>query len=70
MTLKEIAKIIQKRDGISYNEACDIVQECREQIGELMCEERPASVLDFEAIIEDYLGLEPDYLDAFIYSFI
>lgn len=62
MELNDIIKLIQERDGISYNEAANCVEECRAEIEYLLAAEPT-----YDAIadcIADYLGLEPDYMDV------
>lgn len=61
MELNDIIKLIQKRDGISYNEAVNCVKECQDEINYIL-ENNPT----YDAIadcIADILGLEPDYMD-------
>lgn len=71
MNKKQIARIIAKRDGIHIEEAQDIVQECQYAINDLLSSEIEMTSYDLydEAteILYDYLGLEPDYLDAFMW---
>lgn len=62
--MKEIVEILMRRDGISENEAWNIVEECREEIHEAIMDD--ASINVVEDIIADYLGLEPDYIMYFI----
>ena len=49
-------KILMDRDGITYDEAKQLVTECR---GALL--EAPSTTLS-DDIIASYLGLEPDYI--------
>lgn len=62
--MKEIVDILMRRDGISENEAWNIIEECREEIHEAIMDD--ASINVVEDIIADYLGLEPDYIMYFI----
>ena len=64
MNKRDIAAIIAARDGISMNEAYEAIDECQEEI--LNALNDYASYDDIADIIEDYLGLEPDYMDAFL----
>ena len=48
---KELIKILMKRDGISKEEAKDMIAECRQ-----------ALLNGDDYAIEDYLGLEDDYV--------
>ncbi len=62
--LEELAKMIAKRDGISYNEAWNIVQETAEDMQHAFYN---GSLDEAEDILRYDLGLELDYLDLFIY---
>lgn len=53
-----------RRDGLSYEEAKNLFFETQEEIDIALREGR--SLEDVEYIIEDYLGLEPDYVIYFI----
>ena len=65
---EEIIYILIKRDGISKREAENIIEECQEVINDILDSE----LNDFERMeeieftISDYLGLEPDYIFAFL----
>lgn len=62
--LKELAQMISKRDGISLNEAIDVVKVCAADMEEAFFEGDLALAED---ILKCDLGLEPDYLDLFIF---
>lgn len=62
-TSKKIEKILVKRDGISRNEAQNLIEECKEEIELAIATGNTDKVED---ILRDYLGLEPDYLDELI----
>lgn len=49
-------KILMDRDGITYDEAKQLVIECRDALLEA-----PSTTLS-DDIIASYLGLEPDYI--------
>lgn len=49
--MNKVVKILMKRDGISEHDAKELVNECREALMNG----------DYEAI-QDYLGLEDDYI--------
>ena len=50
--------------GISKNEAYNIIEDCQAEIDDVLSYGGSYdTVMD---IIQDYLGLEPDYLDLFI----
>ena len=63
-TLKELAKMIAKRDNISLNEAQIIVGETAEEINSAIA--RGDSYDEVMDIIQYNLQLEPDYIDVFI----
>lgn len=65
--MEEIYKILMRRDGITENEARNLVEECREAINDIFAN---AESNNFFALydevtdtIADYLSLEPDYLE-------
>lgn len=62
--LEELALLIARRDAISYNEAMDII---RETAAELEIAFMNGDLYEAEDIMADMLGLEPDYLDLFIF---
>ena len=62
--LEELAKMIAKRDDISYNEALITVRDCAADMEHAFYN---GSLNEAEDILRDYLGLEPDYLDLFIF---
>lgn len=57
--MKEIINILMRRDGISENEARNLVEECREEIETAIAGGR---YMEAEDIFMEYLQLEPDYL--------
>lgn len=62
--MKEIVKILMRRDGISEEEAWNYVRECQEEINYVI--EHDGSITEVEDVIADILGLEPDYLMYFL----
>lgn len=62
--LEELALLIARRDAISYEEAMDII---RETAAELEIAFMNGDLYEAEDIMADMLGLEPDYLDLFIF---
>ena len=60
--MNTIIKILMKRDGVSYEEAKEMYEDCRAEIFEYF---DGTSCVDPEEILEYELGLEPDYLDCF-----
>jgi len=55
--MNRVVEILVKRDGISVSEAMALVKETRDEIVML---DNP---LEADDIIQEYLGLEPDYLE-------
>ena len=63
-TVEELAKLIQKRDNISYKEALTAVRDCAVDMETAFFNGN----LDLaELILKEDLGLEPDYMDLFIF---
>lgn len=60
-----IVEILMRRDGLSRLNAEDIVDQCQYEITDAIDDN--CSLEEFEDIIDDYLSLEPDYLEAFLY---
>lgn len=54
--MNKVVKILMERDGMSEDEAIELVEETREEI--LACEGSEEAW----DVIEDNLGLEPDYI--------
>ena len=57
--MREIINILMRRDGISENEAKNLVEDCMLEIHEAIAAGR---YMEAEDIFMDWLGLEPDYL--------
>lgn len=63
-TIEELAEIIAKRDGISYEEALIIIRDTAADMEYAFYNGR---LDEAEDILRESLGLEPDYLDLFIF---
>jgi len=63
-TLEELAQMIAKRDNISYEEALAAVRDCAVELEEAFYR---GDLFEVEDILRMDLGLEPDYLDLFIF---
>ena len=63
-TLEELAQMIAKRDSISYEEAMTAVRDCALEMEAAFYR---GNLFEVEDILKDNLGLEPDYLDIFIF---
>ena len=60
MSSKKLVKLLMHRDGISRNEAENLIDECKEEVQlAIACGHWEKA----EDIIKDYLGLEPDYVE-------
>lgn len=57
--MREIVNILMRRDGISENEARNLIEDCMLEIHEAIAAGR---YMEAEDIFMDWLGLEPDYL--------
>lgn len=62
--MDEIIHILMRRDGITENEAWSLVEECRDEIKDIL--EHDGTYDQVTNAIEDWLGLEPDYLECLI----
>ena len=62
--MKEIIKILIQRDGISELEARNLIEDCMEEMQDAIMR---GNYQECEDILASYLGLEPDYLDAFLF---
>ena len=65
---EEIIRILRKRDGISKLEAENIIEELQEVINDILDSELDdyERVTEIEGALYDYLGLEIDYVFAFL----
>ena len=57
--MNEIINILMRRDGISENEARNLIENCMLEIHEAIAAGR---YMEAEDIFMEYLQLEPDYL--------
>lgn len=63
-TLEDLAQMIATRDNISYNEALTSVRDTAAEMEQAFYN---GSLDIAEEILAQELGLEPDYLDLFIF---
>ena len=63
-TLEELATMLAKRDGISYEEEMAAIKDTAVEMEEAFF---TGSLTQAEDILRENLGLEPDYLDLFIF---
>jgi len=63
-TIDELAEMLAKRDGISYEEELAIIRDAAADMEHAFYN---GSLDEAEDILRMDLGLEPDYLDLFIF---
>ena len=63
--MEEIVTILMDRDGMSKQEALDILADCRAAF-----EEAEFDNFRCEELFEDFIGLEPDYMIDFLMDMI
>ena len=63
-TLEELAKMIARRDSISYEEALAVI---RDTAADMEYAFYNGNLDLAEDILREDLGLEPDYMDLFIF---
>jgi hypothetical protein len=63
-----IKKILMKRDGISEQEAEELIAETADSIEAVVME--GGSLCEAEDIVMDDLGLEPDYMEDFLMAMV
>lgn len=62
--MEELAEMLARRDGISYEEELAAIHEVAAEIETVVLDGNPELA---EILLADYLGLEPDYLDIFLF---
>ena len=69
MARETVKQILMRRDKMSEKEANELIAEFRAELAELLDENSTpiAGLCDAEQLVEDYFGLEPDYLDEFLF---
>ena len=63
-TLEELATLLAERDGLSFEEEMAAIRDAAADMEHAFYN---GSLDEAEDILKDYLGLEPDYLDLFIF---
>lgn len=68
MNINDIVSLLVKRDGISENEAYNLIEECRAELNEVLSGENVCCGIYEDAceIVYGWLGLEPDYIDIIL----
>lgn len=59
----DIVQILMARDGLDEMDAQEAVEDFKEQLEKYL---ETQSLVAIEQLLEEELGLEPDYLDAFL----
>ena len=62
--MNEIIQILMRRDGITEEEALEMINSCQEEINYIATHD--GSYDEVEDSLKYWLGLEPDYLMYFI----
>jgi len=60
---ESIKQILMRRDGMTSQEADDLIEEAREQLQEYLTDDDQESAYN---ICQEYFGLEPDYIDELL----
>ncbi len=60
--MKTIKEVLMTRDGMSEKEASDLIAEAKQDFNDRL--ESGDNLMD---ICEEWFGLEPDYLDEFLF---
>lgn len=62
--MNEIIQILMRRDGITENEAIEMINNCQEEIDYIASHD--GTYDEVEEALRYWLGLEPDYLMYFV----
>lgn len=63
--MEEIVQILMRRDGITERDAWELIDQCQEEINDLLRGDS-VNINDVEDAVACWLGLEPDYLIYFL----
>lgn len=63
-TLEELAQMLMKRDGMTYEEELAAIRDAAAEMEQAFYD---GDLNAAEEILREDLGLEPDYLDLFIF---
>lgn len=63
-TFEELAELISKRDNITFKEALRSIRDCAAEMEHAFY---TGNIDEAEDLLREYLGLEPDFLDIFIF---
>lgn len=65
--MERIVKILMKRDGVSEDEAQNQFDNAKQELDRLIQNEDTNILHVMDYFCEEHFGLEPDYLDDFLY---
>ena len=63
-TFEELAELISKRDNITFEEALRSIRDCAAEMEHAFY---TGDINEAEDLLREYLNLEPEYLDIFIF---
>lgn len=63
-TFEELAELISKRDNITFKEALRSIRDCAAEMEHAFY---TGNIDEAEDLLREYLNLEPEYLDIFIF---
>ena len=63
-TFEELAELISKRDNITFEEALRSIRDCAAEMEHAFY---TGNINEAEDLLREYLNLEPDFLDIFIF---
>jgi hypothetical protein len=58
-----IIQVLMQRDEMSFEEAVEYFQDFQEEVQELIA---AGGISDLDPLLEEYFGLEPDYIFDFL----
>ena len=61
--MSKIKQVLMKRDGMTYEEADNLIDEAKEALQNYLDE---GDFFGADHVCEEFFGLEPDYLDELI----
>jgi hypothetical protein len=65
MKRKSLKEVIMERDCLSEDAADELIEACRAEIMERIADPATCDEMPYD-ILQEYFGLEPDYLDDII----
>jgi hypothetical protein len=62
--MKRVLSILMERDGMSREEAVELIREYKVEFNKIL--NNGGSYDEAQTLMEDYFGLEPDYIEDFV----